>query len=605
MCKLTEEPLQVASPANNQSPVSPLDLNKTEEGNVKGPKEIVRLKREVGLIGGTAIIVGTMIGSGIFITPVGVLRSSGSVGMSLIVWFASGLLSMMGALCYAELGTLVPKSGGEYAYLLQAFNVPADRRKMFPGDSDMDKNLVLDKTTEKEKSGCRGQCSSRKMWGPIPAYLFAWTTLTILKTAAMAVIAMTFAEYSVTALAFIVSGTSKNDGKNCASKTAGSGMGLDNGPGYNEMAVKRMVAISALCLISFVNCFSVKLATKMQTFFTFCKILALLLIIIGGLIRIHQGYTHDLERGFANTNWNPSQIALAFYSGLWAYDGWNNLNFLAEEIAEPNKNIPRSIMIGIPLVTVLYVMTNVAYLTVLSPARMLTSNAVAVDWSLTMFGFKYFWIIPVCVSFSTFGAINGELLAASRVCYVAARERHLMHLLSYVHITRITPAPAILFATLISIIMILMGNIDSLIDFFSFAVWIFYGLTMVALLRLRYSMPHAVRPYKVFIGIPIIVLLVAVYLVIAPIIRDPAIEYLYATLFILCGLLLYIPFVYLKLHLSCIDKLTTFLQLLLEVSPEDVDFSESGIPMDSPTEKSSNDHSLSPSTFNGNNLQTN
>ncbi|CAK9294673.1 unnamed protein product [Gordionus sp. m RMFG-2023] len=473
-----------------------MDFEGTKEGKP------MRLEKEVGILGGTAIIVGTMIGSGIFITPIGVIKAADSVGLSLLVWLLGGVISMLGALSYAELGTMIPKSGGEHAYLMEAFASPAR----------------------------------------VPAYLFAWTLLMVLKTSAMAVIAMTFSKYIVAAM-------------------------LPNSefPDYG----RKIVAYIIMFLIGYINCYSVKLATKLQTFLTASKILALLIIITGGVYKAAVGNTQYLQTGFQNSDWNPTSIALAFYSSLWAYDGWNNLNYLTEEVKNPSKNIPLAIMIGMPLVTFLYVVTNAAYFTVMSPAQIINSPAVALEWANIVLGRYFSWVIPLFVALSCAGALNGYFIGISRVCYVAARDHHLIRLLSFVNIKKLTPIPSVIFIGILASLMIIPGNIEALIGFFGFASWLFYGLTMVALLYLRYTQPNTPRPYKVWIGIPILVLIISVCLVIFPLIKEPAIEFLYATVFILAGMVFYVPFVYYKVHLRCMEKFTLFFQKLLEVMPEE------------------------------------
>uniref|UniRef100_A0A6M2DZX9 Putative amino acid transporter n=1 Tax=Xenopsylla cheopis TaxID=163159 RepID=A0A6M2DZX9_XENCH len=175
--------------------------------------------------------------------------------------------------------------------------------------------------------------------------------------------------------------------------------------------------------------------------------------------------------------------------------------------------------------------------------------------------------MPLAVAVSTFGSANGTLFAAGRLCFAASREGHLLDILSYVHVKRLTPAPGLIFHSLIAAAMVLYGTIDSLIDFFSFTAWIFYGGAMLALIVMRFTKPNFPRPYKVPIWIPWLVLLVSMYLVVGPIVDNPSIEYLYAALFILAGLLLYVPMVKMNIQPACMDKVTLFFQMLLDVVP--------------------------------------
>ncbi|XP_043254275.1 b(0,+)-type amino acid transporter 1 isoform X2 [Colletes gigas] len=460
----------------------------------------VHLKRRVGLVSGVALIVGTMIGSGIFVSPSGLLVRTGSIGISFLVWTACGLLSLCGALAYAELGTMNTSSGAEYAYFMDAFGAP-------------------------------------------PAFLFSWVSTLVLKPSQMAIICLSFAQYAVEAFA------------------------ADCDP---PEEIVKIVALLAIILILLVNCYSVNLATGVQNAFTAAKLIAILVVIAGGSYKLIQGNTQHLKGAFdmidGNNTVNIGRLATAFYTGLWAYDGWNNLNYVTEEIKDPSKNLPRSIMIGIPLVTLCYALINVSYLAVMSPSEMIESEAVAVTFGNRILGVMA-WLMPLSVAISTFGSANGTLFAAGRLCFAASREGHLLDCLSYVHVRRFTPAPGLIFHSLVAGTMVLSGNIDSLIDFFSFTAWIFYGGAMLALLVMRRTRPNHPRPYKCPLVIPVLVLGISAYLIVAPIIDKPQIEYLYATGFIFAGMLVYLPFVKYGYVPKFMEGVNAFLQMLLEVAP--------------------------------------
>lgn len=458
------------------------------------PEKTIKLNRRVDLFSGIALIVGTMIGSGIFVSPTGLLERTGSIHYSLLVWGLCGLLSMFGALAYAELGTMIQSSGAEYSYFMVAF-------------------------------------------GPFYAYMFSWVSTIIIKPSQLAIICLSFAEYVVEAFT-----------DECAPTP--------------EML--KVVGITTVAVVTLVNCLSVRLATTVQNVFCFCKLLAIAIIICGGIYTLTVG---GREGFLDDTNAKLPTIggfATAFYSGLWAYDGWNNLNYVTEEIINPRRNLPLSIVIAIPMVTVCYLLVNISYLTVMSPSEMMISDAVAVTFGTRILG-KMAWLMPLSVAISTFGSANGTIFAAGRLCYVASREGHLVDILSFVHKDNLTPAPALLFNALLAFAMILGGDIESLIDFFSFTVWIFYGMSMLALLMLRRNEPNLARPYKVPILIPVIVLVVSVFLVVVPIITSPKLEYIYSILFILCGALIYVPFVHYRMKLPFMGKITQYLQLLLKV----------------------------------------
>ncbi|KAJ7999353.1 hypothetical protein DPEC_G00193520 [Dallia pectoralis] len=332
------------------------------------------LHKEVGLVSGISLIVGTMIGSGIFISPKAVLLSTGAVGPCLCVWAACGVLATLGALCYAELGTMITKSGGEYPYLMEAF-------------------------------------------GPVVAYLYSWTTIIILKPSSFAIIALSFAEYASTPFY----------------------------PGCTPpVVVTKCLATACIVMIVLVNCISVKLARNVQNFFTAAKLLIILVIVVAGIVLLAQGNTENLTDSFSGASTSFGSIGLAFYNGLWAYDGWNQLNFITEELKNPYRNLPLAIIIGIPLVSVCYVLVNVAYFSALTTTELLQSPAVAVTFGNRVL-YPVSWIVPLFVVFSTFGAANGSCFTAGRLTYVAGREGHMVKLLSYISLKNYTPSPALIF----------------------------------------------------------------------------------------------------------------------------------------------------------------
>ncbi|XP_039249142.2 b(0,+)-type amino acid transporter 1-like [Styela clava] len=472
--------------------------NEKEKSSEPEELETLRLKREVGFIGGVSLIVSSMIGSGIFVSPKGVFRFMGSVGSGLLTWLACGVLATFGALSYAEVGTMIPKSGGEYPILLEAF-------------------------------------------GPIPAYLFAWTSTTILKPSALAILGLTFSKYALSPMF-----------PDCETP---------------EMAMK-LVAAVVVGVVVFINCYSVKLSTRFLTVFSVGKIISLLIIIIGGIVMLANGHTKHLENSFEGETPGVREIALAFYQGLWAYDGWNQLNYIIEELKNPYVNLPRAIVTAMILVTGLYLMTNVAYMTAMSRIQLLNSPAVGTVFGVKVLGVMS-WIIPLAVTWSVFGTCLGSCFAAGRISYTASREGHFNQVLSMIHIKRLTPAPAVLLNGLLAIIMIIPNDFDTLVDYFSFCMWMFHGGTCAALIYFRITQPNRKRPVKVPIIIPIIVCIAAVCLVFAPIIDEPKIHYLFAVLYVLFGLVFYIPFVHFKKKSQTIRKINILLQKLLQVSTED------------------------------------
>lgn len=492
----------------SQSPQEP-QSKQTAEVLDKPANKGVQLKRELGIFSAVNLIIGVMIGSGIFVSPASALIRSGSVGLCLVVWAVCGLISLLGALAFAELGTVVPKSGGEYSYFLEAYG------KLHP------------------------------FWGPLPAFTCAWIYILILRPAEVAVICLTFAEYVLQPFSCILDGLSKEESA------------LD----------KKLIALCALGFITAINCISVKLYVRVQNVFTICKLIACAVVIVGGIYVLCIGKTDHFHNPFEGSTTSTKNIALAFYSGLWAYDGWSTVVSVTEEVKNPEINILRSIVIAVPLVTGVYFMMNVAYMAVLTISEMESATAVAVDFGDRVLGPMKF-IIPLGVAISTFGCALSIQFSVARFCFVAGREGHMIEMFSYVHLLRLTPAPAVAIQGIISFLCIIVGNINTLIDFASFLIWIFYGVAMVALILMRFTKRNVYRPYKVPIVIPILIIFVAIFLSVVPIVTDPSLKYLIAVGLILLGLVVYTPLIYYKkTPYKLMRKLTYIVQVLMQVVP--------------------------------------
>ncbi|XP_020498756.1 b(0,+)-type amino acid transporter 1 isoform X1 [Labrus bergylta] len=463
---------------------------------MESDRQGLNLKREVGIVGAVSFIAGTMMGSGIFISPQYVLMTIGSPGASLIIWACCGIIAMLGGLCYAELGTVIPESGGEFIYILRTS-------------------------------------------GRVLAFTFVFSFVIVMRPASATGIALSFAEYVVA-------------------------------PFYNGCTpptlVVKCVAAGSILVLAIVNCLSVRLATIIQVVSMAVKVLTMAVIIMGGIVMLFQGHNENFDNSFKGTNTGVSSIGIAFYQGLWSYDGWNTLNYLTEELKHPEVNLPRAVIIAISLVTGLYLLVNVSYLTVMTPKELMSSTAVAVTWGNKVLG-SWGWIMSLAAALSAFGSLNGTFFSGGRVCFVAAREGHMPDILAMAHVRRLTPSPALIFTTIVSLIVLIPGDFQSIVNFFSFTAWFFYAITLSGLLYLKIKKPELPRPYKVPIILPILVLIAAVFLVLAPIIDDPQIEYLYVALFVLSGAILYVPFIRYKLCPGLLTKLTVFLQLFLEVAP--------------------------------------
>lgn len=418
-------------------------------------------EKNIGLINGIALIVGLQIGSGIFSSPGVVVANTKSVGASLGVWLASGLLAWTGASSFAELGSAIPQNGGAQAYLSYAY-------------------------------------------GPLVSYLFAWTAIIALKPGGNAVISLIFAEY-LNRIWFHTTRAeiSPND--------------------IPQWAIK-LVAVVAVLIVTLLCVWAQKLGTRVAVVFTSAKVIALLAITVLGVVQLARGKASEslTESLFDGSSHSPSAYSLALYSGLWAFDGWDQANYVGGDMHNPQKNIPRAIHSSMLIVTVLFLLANLSYFVVLDKTIVSLSNTVALDFGRALFGPIGGTVFAFTVALSCFGALNGSFFTASRLIYAAGREGYLPRIFGRLHKTRKTPLNATLLQTTITVLFILVGGgFRSLINFSVVASWAFYFLTVLGLVILRIKEPLLERPYKTWIITPLTFCAVALFLLCMPIIAAP------------------------------------------------------------------------------------
>ncbi|CAH8555775.1 unnamed protein product [Schistosoma margrebowiei] len=425
-----------------------------KENKNSNANESVTLKKEVSVLQGVSIVVGVIIGSGIFVSPVGVLKHTKSVGLSFIMWTITGLFSALGAIVYAELGVTIPRSGGEYIYILQTF-------------------------------------------GPLLGFLSFWITFVVIGSASCAANALIFAQYILR-------------------------------PVYMDCVTPpiaiRTVAVLGLLLLCFVHCFSVKLATKVAVVFTACKVTALLIIIGFGLYYLGKGNVESFKEPFEDSEISPGELALGFYQGFWAFSGWNYLNFLTGEVKNPGRTLPIVIILSLTTVTLIYILTNVAYLAVLSPLEVLASEgstAIAVSFASRTMGVVGL-VMPALVGASVFGSINGEVFSISRLAFTAGEEGHMPALLSMVNIDRLTPIPSILIVVTLSVIFQQFDDILYLIELTGFAFSVMSAMAVCSLLYIRRTNPQMnTSGFKLPIFFPVLYLIVDIAIGILAIYQKP------------------------------------------------------------------------------------
>ena len=447
------------------------ELNMTESTeNASG----LQLKQRLGLMSGVAMVIGNIIGSGIFLTPSGIIHEVGSPALSLIIWTVSGLVAFIGALCFAELGTTIVKSGSSYAYILEAF-------------------------------------------GPMLGFVRVWLSIIIIEPTVQAAIAITFANYLIKPLF-----------PDCEA----------------PFIAIRVLGACCLLFICAINSLGVKESAGLQLFFAVGKVVALVMIIVLGIKSVLEDGIEvgSLGDPWAGSVFDSGKIGIAMYSGLYAFAGFDTLNFMTEELKSPYLNLPRSIYISLPFCTVIYLLTNVAYLAVLKTDEMAYSDAIALTFASKTLG-SYSWIMSIFVASSTFGTLNSSVYSSSRLFYVAAREKQLPSFFSMIHPEYITPIPSLFLTTSLSLAYLCVPNVFDLIEYYSFMYWLTIAMSVSGLIYLRFVDPNRERPIKFNLALSFIFCLICIYLVIVPFVIATT-DSVIGTVLLLIGFPVYFLFVY-------------------------------------------------------------
>lgn len=378
----------------------------------------VQYARRLGLFSGIMMVIGGIIGAGIFRNPAEVARRVVSTELTLAVWILGGGIALIGAFCYGELGSRNPKAGGGYVYLRDAF-------------------------------------------GELPAFLYAWSLLLIIATGAIAGVAVTFADYTI----------------NLFGLPAGSTVPL---------------AVTAIVLLSGINYIGVKPGAVTQNVFTVLKLVPLALLIGAGIFFARGGDAAPLLNDSGAVTTAPAGFAAIAVAVGWAlvpvlfsYGGWQQTNFVGEEIIDAPRNLPRALLFGVIAVVVVYVLANVAYIRALGIDGLAASTAPAADAMRSTLGPSGGTIIAAGIAISTFGFLNLVILVSPRVYQTMAADGLFFPQMAKLHPRYRTPAAAILFQAVWATGLTLTGKYGDLVDYVVFGDWIFFGLTVATLYVFR------------------------------------------------------------------------------------------------------------------------
>jgi APA family basic amino acid/polyamine antiporter len=417
----------------------------------------------LGLFSGTMMVVGGIVGSGIFLNPAIVAQRVHSVRLIVLAWVVGGVVALAGALVYAELGSRRPLAGGGYIYLREAY-------------------------------------------GKLPAFLYAWTLLLVIATGAIAAVAVTFASYT-TAL-----------------------LGL-------SATARVPLAIGAITLLSTINYVGVRPGSITQNVFTILKLAALALLIVAGLTSA--GASGATPPSLAGSN-VVLALGAAMVPVLFAYGGWQQTNFIAQELVDAERNLPRALILGVIIVVIVYLLANLSYLAVLGVGGLAGSAAPAADSMELVLGKTGRTFIAAGISLSTFGFLNLVILVSPRVYQTMASDGLFFPSLARLHPRFRTPSGAILFQGVWAIILTVTGRYGELLDYVVYGDWIFFGATAATLFYFRRRERSGLERESWFrrSGHPvgtIIFLMAALYVVVGSIASNPG-NAIKGTLLILLGI---------------------------------------------------------------------
>jgi APA family basic amino acid/polyamine antiporter len=397
----------------------------------------------------TTLVVGSMIGSGIFIVSADMARQLNSPGLLLLTWVATAVLTLIAALSYGELAAMMPHAGGQYVYLRESF-------------------------------------------GPLAGFLYGWTLFLVIQTGTAAAVAVAFAKFLGV---FVPSISAKH---------------YLMGSGRIGLTTQQLVAIVVIALLSAINARGIRTGAMVQNIFTVAKTAALLgLIALGFLMgRNPEAVAANFTGFWRNANWDFQTIRLvgvAMVGSLFSADAWNNVTFTGAEVRNPRRNLPLALGVGVAIVMTLYIATNLVYVNVLPLAAIQTApeDRVATATAAVMFGPVAVQLMAAAIMISTFGCANGLILAGARVYWAMALDGLFFRKVATLHPRTHAPVFSLVIQGIWTMLLTLSGSYNDLLDYVIFAVLLFYILTIAGIFRLRRTRPDAERPYRA-LGYPVL-----------------------------------------------------------------------------------------------------
>lgn len=455
------------------------------------------LIRGLNLADTTALVVGTIIGTGVFLKTAKMAQAVGSPGLVLLAWVAAGVLSLAGALAYAELGAMMPQAGGEYVYL-------------------------------------------RTAYGELPAFLFGWMRIVVGSTGSIASFGVAFAIF--------VSAFLPESWLIVWNQKTFHILGKDI---EWQFGSQQLIAVAVILLFSALNCLRVVFGGRIQSILTFGKVLGIIVIIFGCFFFAKNGAWEHLKtpietKTFGSFSKFLSAFGVAMIAALWAYDGWNNMPMVAGEVRNPERNVPLALMFGMAIVLAIYGLVNVAYFFALPFDEVLAASSNFKGVPVVIKASKSFLenygpqFVSVAVLLSVVGVLNGSILTSARVPYAMARDGLFFSKFAELSEKESVPVAAIIMQGIWASLLALSATFDQLTEGVVFAGMIFYAACCLAVIVLRHKMPNARRPYKTlgYPVVPILFVLAAIWLLINTV-RESTVESVAGLILIGLGLPLY------------------------------------------------------------------